>query len=443
MSPDRERTIPRREFMRTAVAIGGASALAACVARRDGESTATPEEPAYPRGPTDLSTLPEQQHAWGKFLVTDNSGSVVFPNHQVFLFLDYVRDGPPTDEDRTAVRKALETLDRAYKRGTGGEGSAILNDGLLYSLSYSPSYFDRFDESLPDSASVQRPSETVAELGDDSVTADTYDALLHFGSDYAEIVLAVEEALFGGLETINGIEVSGTFEGVFERAERRPGFVGRGLPHEELDNEDIPEASPISMGFKSAFEDTLPREEKVTITEGPFENGTVQHASRLEIDLDEWYDQSHGDRVEKMFSPSHDSEQVGEVGDSLPYGESGVTEEIAEETGHDAESHGRVGHGQKLARVRDDDFDPIILRRGDFNGTLTDGAALNFGSIQPRMSDFVETRKAMDRIDLEGDTEPDIDTSDHGILKYIQVTNRANFLMPPRSLRALPSPRPD
>lgn len=44
---------------------------------------------------------------------------------------------------------------------------------------------------------------------------------------------------------------------------------------------------------------------------------------------------------------------------------------------------------------------------------------------------------------MNGDhVDTDVDAEDDGILDFIDVTNRATFLMPPRSLRALPAPQP-
>lgn len=51
-----DRGIPRRAFVKSAVAIGGSAALAACMDRED--------MPDVPEGPSDLSTLPERQHGW-------------------------------------------------------------------------------------------------------------------------------------------------------------------------------------------------------------------------------------------------------------------------------------------------------------------------------------------------------------------------------------------
>jgi hypothetical protein len=440
----RDRGVPRREFMKTAVAIGGASALAACAQRRGEDPDSGTETPAFPQGQSDpdAGDRPEHQHDWGQYLVTDMGGNVVFPRHQVFVFLDYLGDGPPTDAERERVETAFRTLERAFQWGTGGDPTAVLNSGLLFTIGYAPSYFERFDAGAPAGVDLPTAARTLRDLDDDPAKADPYDAVLHLASDHAEVVIGAEEALFGGIDRVNGVAVEGSLADVFERAERRPGFVGRGLPHEEID-ERIPEQSPISMGFKSAFRDTLPSESAMTLPEGPFAGSTLQHVSRLEIDVDAWYDVDHADRVELMFSPEHTEEEVGEVGDSLPKGESGMTEETAEATCPHARERGRVGHGQKLARARDDDFEAVILRRGDFNGTDGATTTLNFGSIQRDMADFVRTRRAMDDLGFEEDEEPpEIDEAENGILGFTEVTNRANFLMPPRALRSLPPARP-
>ena len=426
--------------MRAAVAIGGTSALAAC-ARKAGRDQ-SPASPQFPRGPDDLASIPERQHAWGQYLFRDRQGVIVFPRHQAFVFLDYVGDEPPSESDRKTVESAFRTLERAYQRGTGGDGTASKVEGLLFTVGYSPYYFDRFDDDVPAALDLPRPESVLAELGEDESAADRYDAVLHLGSDYPDVLLSAEEALFGELERINGQPVEGSLSGVFERAERRTGFVGRGLPEANLDTDAVPKRAPASMGFKSNFADTFPPEDKATIDTGPVAGGTVQHVSRLEIDLGEWYDQDHADRVEKMFSPEHTPEDTGEVGDFLG-SESGIDADVGGRTLDHARQRSRVGHGQKIARVRDEDDEPIILRRGDFNSAIDSGSVLHFGSIQSGMADFVKTREAMNDIGFETDGDvPDIPDAENGILDVLEVTNRANFLMPPRSLRALPTPRP-
>lgn len=434
MPSDPPQPIDRRAFVKSAVAIGGASALSACL---DAEANADAESgPEFPRGPADLATLPERQHAWNEFLVTDANGDTVLPRHQVLLSLSYTGSVPPTTDERETVENAFSTVERAFERGTGGEAGTTFNDGLLFMLGYAPRYFARFDALLPDDLDLPTPTAVLDELDEPTDRADSADALLTLNSDYGSIPLAIEEALFGDLESLNGVEMDATLGDVFSVVDRRTGVVGRGLPAEKLDHDGINDDAPLSMGYKSGYQDTNPAEDRVTIQEEPFAGGTTQLSSRLGIDLDAWYDLDADARVAQMFSTAHTTEEVGETGENLG-GRSGVTEEMAEDLETEADDHGRVGHAQKVSRARDDDFDPQILRRSEGVGTAPDhDAGMNFNSIQRGMESFVEARKAMD--DLGG-----ADAHHSGIVDFLDVERRATYLIPPRSLRALPSPRPD
>ena len=434
----------RRSFLKAAVAIGGTNALAACARREDERpvTTAGSADPKYPRGPEELSTLPDRQHAWAEYIRTNRQNQVVFPQHQVFVFLDYSLDGPPDAAARSRVERGFRTLERAFQRGLGDDSNSLVIDGLLFTVGYARSYFDRFDADLPERARVMRPGELLERLGEDPALADDYDAVLHLGSDVAEIVLAAEEALFGGVDRVNGVTVEGGLGAAFDRAERRAGLIGSGLPADRLDR-DVSSKAPVPMGFKSAFADTLPGEDRVTVRDGPFAGATTQHVSLLVEHLDEWYDQDHTDRIEKMFGPSFDRSDVGEAGERLG-NFSELSEESARRVPDAVEEHGRVGHAQKLARARDEGFDPVIMRRGDFFETGAEGTVLNFGAIQRSMEAFVRTRRAM--TDLGFGDDPDslsVADEENGLLDYIETRSRATFLVPPRSLRSLPSSRPD
>jgi hypothetical protein len=289
---------------------------------------------------------------------------------------------------------------------------------------------------LPSSVDLQSPTGVLSELNENQEKADAYDALLLLTSDFGSIVLSVEEALFGNLEQINGVAINDDVSGIFSKQERRTGFVGIGLPRERIERDEIPEKSPLSMGFKSGFSDNQPPEATVTIRDGPFAAGTTQLVSRLEIDLESWYELDEENRVHDMFSPHHTTEQVGDAGRALA-DHSGITEDIVDQVDEDAE-HGQVGHSQKTAKARDDDFDPVILRRSEGVATEDPNPSFNFTSIQRGISDFVETRRAMNSADLDG-----VDDAHHGILDYFEVSGRSTFLIPPRRHRALPTPRPE
>lgn len=443
----------RRAFMKTAVAIGGTSALSACV--KQSEQSPVTKTTQFPTGVDDPRRLPREQHAWANFMLTDRQGNVVFPSHHVFLPLTYVGSNPPTSEERERVEQAFRDLEIAYQWGAGETPNAQTIDGLLFTIGYSPGYFDQFNESLPSNLDLPTASSVLERLGEDPAKAGDADALVHLASDQPQVVLSAEEALFGAIDQVNGHKMSATLKDIFERRERRTGFVGRGLPSTQIDVDEIPDRSPLSMGFKSAFEDTLPSEAKVTIESGPFAGGTTQHASELSLAVDTWYEDSHQTRLERMFSPAHESDEVGHVGEGLG-SESGMTTNIASNTERDAADKGRVGHSQKLARARDDDFDPLILRRGDSNATGTPNPRLNFASLQTGIEKFITTRMAMNEIgfdsgsgsspterdtsDSSGRPDSSIPMEDHGILDFIEVHHRANYLIPPRENRALPTP---
>lgn len=432
--------ISRRDFVRVAVSIGGASALSACMARDSDETNSKKASlPDLPAG--EPGSVPARQHSWAEYVLTDEHGNPKFPEYQSFLFLDYARKGVPSDDDRATVESAFQTLEEAFVWGAGEQAhQKFFHDGLFFTISYSPTYFERFDEDLPEGIDLRPPEAVLDAIGEDQSKADDYDAVLHLGTDYPKVLLATELALFGERDELNGVEMKDHLGEVFEQRERRAGFVGEGLPAENLDEERISEEAPHSMGFKSGLLDNLPSEDRVTIDDGPFAGATTKHVSQLAIDTESWYDRDLDGRVERMYSPHHTAEEVGEAGKNVA-ASSGVTEEMAEATATDAREHGVVGHSQKLARARDDSFTPRLLRRGDFNAARPDGSVLNFGSLHRGIDDLIETLQAMYDIDFDGEA-PAVDEGNDGILSVLETKSRGTYLMPPRALRALPPTRP-
>ena len=419
-----ERGVSRREFVKAAVAIGGASALSACMSRGN--------DPDLQQGPSDLSTLPTRQHAWNEFLALDDNDNHLGPRHRVLLYLRYANNGTPTEKDRRTVEQALRNVERAYPHS---------HDGLLFTVSYSPAYFDRFDTQLPRSVDLQKPK-ALTPFEDPKL--DRPDAVVHLASDYGEVVLGTEEALLGNKDTLNGVDIETTIDRVFDRIDRRTGFVGDGLPAENQDVEGIPDSGPVPddaplyMGFKSGFDKNQATEEDVTIQSGPFEGGTTQQISTIKLHLDQWYEQdSRSQRVGKMFCPAHaDSGTVEGDGDNL--GQSSKMDQCAPAKQAARES-GLVGHSQKASRARKNDR-PIILRR-DFDSTDSDEATLHFLSLQQAVSDFTKTREAMTGTDLAEESALGR-KSNNGILRYMTVTRRGNYFVPPRGQRALPPTQP-
>lgn len=418
--PARSPGISRRAFIRSAVAIGGAGALAACLERADED---------LPQASIDPEELPERQHAWNEYLPTDEHGNDVGLEHNVLLDLEYVGDDIGNDRER--VEEAFRTVERAYERG---------EEGIGFTIGYSPSYFERFDEPLPESVDLPSP-ERLAPIEDPDL--DDNDALLHLASNHGHALMSAEEALKGELADLNGLEVEATLEGVFEVVGRRSGFNGEGLPadhQDELpeiaDEEPIDDDAPLLMGFKSGFKGNQATEDRVTIEEGPFAGGTTAHLSKIDLNLRQWYLQdSRNQRVSKMFCPAHAEEgRVEGAGHNL--GES--TDIDGCPSAEESAREGVVGHAQKVHRAREDD-EPLLLRR-DFSSTDGGGAATHFLSLQRSIGDFVDTRAAMNGTDLDSATGI---RNNNGILQYIDVRRRANYLLPPRSHRALPTPNPE
>ncbi len=409
-----------------AVAVGGASAISACVDEHD--------DIDVPTGTDDHDSLPERQHAWNEFLETDDDGNVRPPEHHVLVALSLEIEpedgGDSFDDARETVEASLRTLERAYEWS---------NDGLLFTMGYTPSYFDRFEESLPEAVDLPEPEPLTAS---EDPAFDEFDAVLHLASDRAEVVLRAEEALFGELEELNDEPVEDDLTGVFARVDehRRTGFVGEGLPAEHADvggvPDSVPEDAPFFMGFRSGFRESQATEDRVTIEEGAFAGGTTQQLSSMGIQLEVWFEQeNHTQRVMKTFSPEHAEEDlVGEVGEALG-ASSGLTDERIEATEDDATNHDVVGHAQKAARARENG-NPLLLRR-DFNTVDGDSPGLHFLSLQRELEEFRAVRDAMTGADL------DVQTLNNGIMGYIFVDRRGNYLVPPRSRRSLPSAEPE
>ena len=481
--PDDERGVDRREFMKSALAIGGVNALRATdFFDRSGERESDRNE----RQTVSVAARKNRQHAWNDYLSTSENERIAPPRHHLLLMLDYQGEAIPTREDRVAVEGALEQLERGFEWS---------NRGLLFTVGYSTAYFDRFEQGLPKGVDLRDAEEVVnaLKMGDEDPVPEPREVVVHLGSDDVGNLLRAEEALWGfpdqDATTLNGIPIEHTFEGVFEKPsaypDRRTGYVGAGLPKKYAGHEDISEKSPLSMGFQSGFADNLPAEVDVTMHHdqhldqpmppGVFSQGAIQHVSKLDIDLDGWYAQSRDERTARMLSPHH----VGEVGDhgealgestdldDLPMRNQATGTDIARRTHRDAAEKGLVGHAQKLARARfdlarreegaesDGTLDATILRR-DFDTTDEDASGLHFVALTRFNGYLVYTRLAMNGVEFDGrDVIPpeegensrvvhegvDLPRENDGFLQFIRARRRGNFLVPPIELRALPPSR--
>ncbi|MDZ7688125.1 MAG: Tat pathway signal protein [Halobacteriales archaeon] len=421
--------LSRRNFFKAAVAIGGTNALSACLER---ESVDVPEGGGE---------LPDRQHAWNDYLRADDHGNVLTPYHHALLLLDYTGDASDTEDDRATVEDAFSSLERAYEWS---------HEGLVFTVGYSPYYFDRFDET----PGVELPEpEPMAAF--ENPDLDTADAVVHLTSDHASVVLEAEEALLGERERANGVEIDADLTSVFEKVERRTGFVGEGLPAEHQDvggvpeNKPVPDDSPLYMGFKSGFEESQATEDDVTLGDeaGAFAGGTTQHVSHLHLNLEQWYGQdSRYQRVAKMFCPVHaEEERVEGVGENL--GAASGTEDCPEPMESARGDTATVGHAQKARSAREDGRPPLLRRDfdstdpGPFDSAKRGRAGIHFVALQDDIEKFVRVREAMnaDEVVSESTVGP---KHNNGILQYIITRSRGNYLVPPRSLRALPPASP-
>ena len=421
--------LPRRDFLKAAVATGGAGALSACLGRAPRAGN------PVPTGPGDLSSLPARQHAWNERVRDDEFGNTELPRHQILLYLTLDASGPPGADQRETVAGALQTLDRAYARS---------HEALLHSIAYSPSYFERFDTALPDSLDLPQPQRLSPF---EEPTLDTQDALLHLASDRADVVLEAEEAITGDRSEANGVAVEATLTDAMTVDSRRTGFVGAGLPAQNQDvkgipdSRPVPEASPLFMGFKAGFAGNQATEDYVTLDSGPFAGGTTKHVANIRQRLSDWYgEQDFDQRVMEMFSPGHAEEGLVEgVGANL--GDDSAIDQFLDDLTDHASEFGRVGHAQKAARANRDADGNVRLLRRHFESTDDDIASLHFPSLQRGITAFEEVRRAMNGQDLT-DNPAIRQRVNNGILEYIFTEHRGNFLVPPRQHRALPSPRP-
>ncbi len=375
------------------------------------------------RGTETPESLPRRQHAWRDGLEEDTDGDLEPPEHNVLLHLD-LREELSTDA-ATEVENAFRTLEQAYEWSPRG---------LLFTVGYSHSYFDQVDVDSP----VPEP-EPLAGFEDPDL--DGFDAVVHLASGHAAAVLEAEAALNGEAEDVNGVPVTSSLEDVFTVEERRTGWMGDGAPRRGISpapsGRRVPDDYPDTMGFKSPVDGTQASEDRITIGSGEYEGGTTQQVSMMFVDTPKWHSQDGRWQQEaKIYSPLHaERELVEGAGGNLSPDPMELLDRTDDELVRHANEYGVVGHAQKMARVRRDDEALITTR--SFGATVRGHRVFHCVALQESISDFVETREAMNGFDVSRDTQVGV-RSNNGILQYLQMQNRGNYLLPPRSNRALP-----
>lgn len=411
-------SLDERSFVRAALAIGGAGALSTAVGLYGMPEVAAAQETG---GSVTVAERANRQHSWNAYERQAN-GTFLPPEHHLLLFLDYEGDGEPSATHRKEAREAFDKLEKAF---------GWHHEGLLFTIGYSYSYFERFDEDpprgiQPGNGAIPRmftgqqiidgPTIPVLLGGEgtldlnvtlpreDPVADDNFDACLHLASDHVQNLLAAEAALWGFPEQdrteVGGVDFSrANLDGIFSKPtdypDRRTGFAGNENLDENVDkyadfgpgdnghdefSESVDQGAELSMGYNDLYKNSMPREDNVTMLEdhrflpgppnwqppGVFANGSIMHVSHLENDLEGWYgDNDDTERRHRMFSPHHEKEDVGNVGENL--GNSNApddtkdypmrdftspTYDVAERTGEDFNEGRNIGHAQKTARAR-------------------------------------------------------------------------------------------
>lgn len=364
----RDGGLDRRTFVKSALLIGGSGGLSGLTETLGLTPAArSPPDEGPGGGHTGAERIgraarQNRQHAWDAHEATVATGNTAQPAGSLLLRLDYTGTGEPSPGHRRQVESALREIERHFAWGAGG---------VLFTMGYSASYFDRFDAAPPTGAapwSADRVVEASSTLTPYDPEPDTGDAVLLLSSDNPANLLAVEAALWND-QGPDVPDFDATFRGVFEQPttwpDRRVGEAGPEFQNTEATyeeflgddvTEDIPDEAPLSMGFIAGFGDSIPHEDAVTLTRGQrfpgpgidesavptdltyvgpvgerdpgvFAQGTLKHLSYLTIDLDSWYGNDRDRRRHQMYSPYHDADETTsndeKPGNELTTGERG------------------------------------------------------------------------------------------------------------------------
>jgi hypothetical protein len=408
-----ERPLTRRHFL------AGATVLAAsgvAVGVRAARASASSQVPFVPLG-AQPAGLPARQHAWGQTLTVNSLGNPVAPKYDRLLFFDIA--GAPTLAYVQLLEARLRTLERGYHWGPGG---------LLFTVSWSPSYFKRV-------LRVESPLPVATSLSSfENPAIDNYDMCLHLACDDEQRLADIEAALVAG-RSLAGVSGSLALAPALAWRETRTGFTGTGLPaaHQHVRGipagNPVPGASPLFMGFKSGLRKNQATEDDVTIPDGAFAQGTTMQVSYMRLTLDDWYGTlSAQDRVALMYSPQTTVAAVAKLTTDAASEPKEITEAITK--------YGMIGHAQASAQARQHGR-PVIIRR-DFDTVDGGHAGLHFVSVQRSIQDFVATRNAMNASGAHLVNKTITATANNGINAFISVRRRANYILPSRADRSFP-----
>lgn len=359
---------------------------------------------------------PRRQHAWADALALDEHGNHVMATFHRLIMWDIATQ--PTAADVVQLESSLVSIERTFRYD---------HAGVLMAIGWGPRYFRQFTNE----PSIVPPAERLSSF--ETPELDDHDVCLHLASDDDAALDDIVAALT--LRSGSLANAIGAVPDTLQMADVRSGFVGAGLPAQRQDiggipeDRPVPESAPLFMGFRSGFRKNQATEDDVTIESGPMAGGTTMHVSRMRLRLDSWYELLDDEqRAARMFSPKTTAADTQLLTNEAP--------SFADEIDDTAGQHGVIGHLQASATARRQGR-PLIIRR-DFNTVDGGEAGLHFVAIQRSIDDFKTTRLAMNAADT-ATKQAGIDArTNNGINEFIFVTNRANFLIPPRPRRAFP-----
>jgi hypothetical protein len=342
------------------------------------------------------------QHAWEATYAADELGRPVSPAFHRLVMLEVTRS-PAANEVRR-MERALRDLETRFRHGPAG---------LLMVVGWGPGYFARHTDGDPP---IGRP---VALARDERALMEDIDVCIHLAADDDDrLELAIAALLDDGPTGLGD---------PLRLREVRTGFTGVGLPARFV-RSDIPQDSPLLLGFHSGLRRNQATEDEITIEHGPLKGGTTMHVSRLVLDLDAWYRLDDETRAAQMYAPTVSAARAATFAED-------ATSDF-ERLPETARSHGIVGHAQAAARARLDGR-PRLNRR-DF-ATVDGGLpGTHFVSLQRDLADFNATRAVMNAADARLHHHSIELRRHNGINQFMNVLSRATFAVPARAQRAYP-----
>lgn len=376
----------------------------------------------------------------------------------------------PTVADQHRLDAALRAVERRHEFGPRG---------VVMVLGYGVPYFERLPGGIggrlvrariprlrdeprrlaleeavagPTDVSPANPGVTKRRF-DMPVRIESNDMLVVLRSDSTRIIDAV----------LRQLTASPGLKGLLKVTSRRLMFQQNGLPRQVAERERLPFAgainprSPMWMGFADQQVTASGPARAVTFAGGPsarlttaargdyFDNGAVVHLSHLIEDLEQFYAEPYGERVQAMFRPDPPPRRA--TGDGFSDGGGPAFIENAFHDAGDARAGAaatrRIGHLVAIQRCsRAPDSTPLHIRAdgAGFDALDVPGGArqpkLHFAMFVPTAARFADMRRAQASTDLAA--EFGVGDAHNGIERFVTATRRQNFLVPPRRHRAFP-----